>query len=202
MSSVAQSTAGWQAGFLQLLPAVQTHAEIRFRRLRADRREEAIQELIAAACVSYRALAAEGKLGIAYAGSLADFAARHVSNGRHVGGHQDAATDPLSRNCHRRHGVTVQSYHAPNAGGSTTGWRQVAVADRGASIPDTAAFRIDFSGWLKTLTRRDRRIIFAFVSGERTAAVAGRFGITEGRVSQLRRKFEAGWRAFQGEVAA
>lgn len=186
---------------MSVLPDVQRRAEIRFRKLRAERREEAIQEAIASACVAYQLLAAQGKLGLAHPSTLADFAARHVANGRHVGGRQDGAADPLSPLCHRRHHVTVQSYHAPNAGGSTDGWRQVAIADRRASIPDVAAFRIDFGRWLQTLNRRDRRIIAAFVGGERTAAVAARFGITAGRVSQLRRKYETAWRIFQGEMA-
>jgi DNA-directed RNA polymerase specialized sigma subunit len=62
-----------------------------------------------------------------------------------------------------------------------------------------AAFRIDFAQWMKRLHRRDRRIIAAFVSGERTWSVAERFGISEGRVSQLRRKYEREWRVFQGQ---
>ena len=37
--------------------------------------------------------------------------------------------------------------------------------------------------------------------GESTHAVAGRFGISAGRVSQLRRKYERLWLAFQGEAA-
>jgi hypothetical protein len=198
MSAIPQD--GWQAGFLQLLPTVETHARIRFRRLPKVHREEKIQEAIAAACINYQLAAAQGKLGTVRPGPLADFACRHVGNGRHVGGKQDAAKDPMSLSCQRRHGITVESFHAPNAGGGTDGWRQVAIADRKASIPDTAAFRIDFDTWLKTLNRRDRRIIAAMVSGERNAAVAGRFGVTPGRVSQLRRKYEAEWKAFQGEV--
>src|SRR4051812_23694957 len=49
---------GWQAGFLSVLPAVRTHAKVRFRRLPRDRREEAVQEAIASACASYWLLAA------------------------------------------------------------------------------------------------------------------------------------------------
>jgi hypothetical protein len=37
------------------------------------------------------------------------------------------------------------------------------------------------------------------VSGEQTKAVADRFGISQGRVSQLRRKFEREWQMLQGE---
>ena len=167
MSAIPQE--GWQAGLLQLLTTVETHARIRFRRLPKVHREEKIQEAIAAACVNFQLAAAQGKLDGVKPGPLADFACRHV------GGHQDAATAPLSLNCQRRHGITVESYHAPNAGGGTDGWRQVAIADRKASIPDTAAFRIDFATFLRTLNRRDRRIIAAMTSGERNMAVARRF---------------------------
>ena len=80
------------------------------------------------------------------------------------------------------------------------GWKRIAVEDRKANIPDLAAFRIDFAEWLKTLTRRDRKIVNAMTSGEGTFAVADRFGLTPARVSQLRRKFEMAWRVFQGET--
>jgi hypothetical protein len=199
MSAVSQLSSGWQAGFLAVLPIVQTHAQIQFRRLPADRREEAIQETIAAACMSYQIAVAQGKQDVIRPGPLADFAVRHVRTGRHVGGKQDAAKDVMSPVAHQRHGVQVQSYHAHRSGDGTDGWRQLAIEDRKASIPDLAAFRIDFAQWLKSLTRRDRRIIAAFVSGERTMTVAERFGISEARVSQLRRKYEWEWQVFQGE---
>ena len=51
-----------------------------------------------------------------------------------------------------------------------------------------------------SLTDRDREIICAFSGGDTTKAVAERFGLSEGRVSQLRRKFERLWRGFQGEA--
>ncbi|MGD0461559.1 MAG: helix-turn-helix domain-containing protein [Tepidisphaeraceae bacterium] len=68
--------------------------------------------------------------------------------------------------------------------------------DRKVPVPDLAAFRIDFPRWLRMLTGRDRKIVYALTSGERTSAVAERFGLSEGRVSQLRRKFEQLWRTF------
>jgi len=193
----------WQAGFLAVLPAVQTHAQIQFRRLPAARREEAVQEAVAAACLNYRLAAARGKLDVVKPATLADFAVRHVRTGRHVGGRQDAAKDVLSPVCQRRRGVRVVSYDVrrhDRSGGD--GWRQVAVADRRASVPDVACFRLDFEGWLKTLSRRDRRVIAAFAAGEGTGAVAGRLGMSPARVSQLRRKYEGLWRAFQGEAGA
>ena len=199
MSAIPQS-AGWQTGFLNLLPAVQTHAKIQFRHLPLEQREDAIQEAIASACVSYQLLAAKGRLHVAHPGTLATFAVNFVRNGRHVGGSQDAATDVLSPVARRRHGVVVSGYTV-RSGDGTDGWKQIAVADRKVPIPDTVAFRVDFAEWLRSQGRRDRKIIAAFIRGERTMTVAGRFGITEGRVSQLRRKYERAWRLFQGEVA-
>src|SRR6186997_2105178 len=113
MSAIPQSEtqpAAWQPGFLQLLPAVQTHAQIQFRRLPAIHREEAVQEAIAAACLTYQLAAARGKLDVVRPATLADFAVRHVRTGRHVGGSQDAAKDVLSPVCQRRRGVRVVSY--------------------------------------------------------------------------------------------
>jgi hypothetical protein len=198
--SALPSTAGWQAGFLSVLPAVELHAQIQFRRLRAEQREEAIQEAIASACVSYQILASKGRLHDAHPGTLATFAVNFVRNGRHVGGKQDAAQDVMSSVGRRRHGVRLVHFDRQRGQGQTEGWKQLVVADRKHPVPDIAAFRIDFSQWLKTLMRRDRMIIGAMVAGEGTFAVADRFGLSAGRVSQLRRRYEREWRVFQGEV--
>ena len=204
MSALSQTSFNWQAGFLQVLPAVQTHAAIQFRHLPLERREDAVQEAIASACVSYQLLAAQGRLAVAHPGTLATFAVNFVRNGRHVGGRQDAAKDVMSPVAQQRHGLRVQSLQARRGGGGSNGsdgWRQVAIADRKVSIPDLAAFRIDFAQWLQRLSRRDRRIVAAFVSGERTSNVAERFGLSAGRVSQLRRRYQCDWGAFQAQAA-
>ena len=149
----------------------------------------------------YQLAAAQGKLDAVKPGPLADFAVRHVRTGRHVGGHQDAAKDVLSPACHKRHGVKVRSYYA-RSGDGTDGWQQMVISDRKVPIPDLAAFRIDFARWLWTLTRRDRRIIAAFVDGDSTSFVAERFGVSDARISQLRRKYEQMWAAFHGETVS
>jgi hypothetical protein len=199
MSTLPQVTV-WQAGFLSMLPAVQTHAQIQFRKLPAEKREEAIQETIAAACVQFQLAAAQGKLHAVRPGMLADFAVRHTRAGRHVGGVQDRAKDVLSTNCHRQYGVKVESYYAARSCHGTDGWRQVAISDRKVPVPDLAAFRIDFARWLRTLCHRDRRIIAALVAGQSGKFVADKFGITAGRVSQLRRRYEQLWAVFYSEA--
>ena len=63
-----------------------------------------------------------------------------------------------------------------------------------------AVFNLDFQDWLGTFCSRDRRIINRLAAGESTFAVADRFGVTASRISQLRRRFERSWSAFQGEL--
>ena len=59
--------------------------------------------------------------------------------------------------------------------------------------------RIDFSDWLKSLSRRLRRIANLLATGETTGAAAKKFRVTPGRISQIRRQLEQSWRTFQGE---
>ena len=101
---LSQSATGtsWQQNFMTILPAITNHARIRFRHLPRERREDAIQEAIAAACDGYQKLAVNGQLHVAYPSTLADFAVRHVRQGRHVGGHQDTPKDVLSPKAQRR----------------------------------------------------------------------------------------------------
>lgn len=196
-STAAVSTTGWQAGFLDVLPAVKTHAMIRFRRLTPERREDAVQETIAAACVAYQLLAAQGRLHVLSPGSLATFSVLRVTDGRHVGGRRDAARDALSPRAQRRHDFRATSYEVLDE--EMGEWREEAIAGRRYPVPDAVAFRLDFARWLGTLSRRDRRVVAALGRGERTMDVAARLGISEARVSQLRRKYERQWALFQGE---
>ena len=193
--------ATWQEGFLAVLPAVTDHAQFRFRKYRTEQREELIQEAIAAACMNYQLAAVQGKLDVVHATTLARFAVRHVRSGRHTGGRQNTARDVLAPTCQKRQGICVESFNTPlSSDGKTAGWKQIAIASRRTKIPELAAFRIDFSAWLKSFTCRDRRIIAALVRGDRTFEVAEKFAVTEGRITQLRRRFEHDWAVFQQQA--
>lgn len=69
-------------------------------------------------------------------------------------------------------------------------------------VPDQAAFRIDFPQWLGTLSARDRRIVNDLATGERTGDVARKFGVSAGRVSQLRGQLKESWEEFVGDSDA
>ncbi len=53
-----------------------------------------------------------------------------------------------------------------------------------------AGFRIDFAEWRATLPNRLQAIADALANGETTMDVATRFGVSEGRISQIRRELE------------
>jgi hypothetical protein len=201
MSALLPSSTDWQAGFLQVIPTVEQRAKIRFRRLPAVHREEAIQESIAFACVSYQHLASQNRLDEVHASTIANYAVKRTGEGRHVGGKKDTRRDAMSPIALRRHGIKVMSYDSDESGRAGGGWKSLVIVDRKTDVPNLACFRVDFSEWLKTLARRDRKIIAALTGGAGTCEIAGRFGMSPGRVSQLRRKYEHHWPTFQGEAA-
>jgi FixJ family two-component response regulator len=68
-------------------------------------------------------------------------------------------------------------------------------------VSDQAGFRIDFPAWLSRLSPRDRQVAEALALGHTNGDVARRFGVSSGRVAQLRRELHDSWREFHGEVA-
>jgi hypothetical protein len=66
---------------------------------------------------------------------------------------------------------------------------------------DQAAFRIDWPKFLKTLTHRDRELAHFLSLGHGGKKAADRFGLTPGRVTQLRQRWCREWRLSQGEEA-
>jgi hypothetical protein len=185
------------AGFLAILPRIVVHANIRFRRLRPDRKEEAIAETVAAAFAAFSRLAQRRKLKQGFASTVAEFAARHVAEDRHVGGSL-SSRDAMSKLAQRRRRFRVRSFNAHDHNGN-----KPLVADQGRFSPaDAASFNIDFSAWLKSHPHRHRRIIAGMAGGEGTFALADQFGLSRSRISQLRREYEQSWLRFQGEAVA
>jgi hypothetical protein len=75
-----------------------------------------------------------------------------------------------------------------------------ALHDNTQTPPDEqCAFRIDFPAWRATHAERDRRLLDDLMVGERTLDVAGKYGLSPGRVSQLRRELHDDWEFFCAE---
>ena len=57
-------------------------------------------------------------------------------------------------------------------------------------VPDQVQFRIDFTAFLDTLTERQRLIIGELIRGTSLTEVAHIFGVTMGRISQMKKEFK------------
>jgi hypothetical protein len=180
-----------------MLPKIRRHAQIRFRAQAPELRDELVQETIARALMDYLRLVHRGKEHLACATPLARFAVAQVRAGRRVGARLNGR-DVGSEYCQLRHGVRRQSLDSDD---ETSGsWREALVEDRHSTPAELAAIKIDFANWLTSLPRRSRRLAERLAMGETTSGAASLFGISRGRVSQLRRELCRAWYAFQGET--
>ena len=186
----------WQDGFLSMLPRIRRYARIAFRTMAAEAREEAVAEVLANALVAYVRLVQLDKASLAYPTVLARYAVAQFHGGRRVGSPLNSR-DVLAGVAQRRHGFAVQrlDHYDPQARACI----EATVEDTRTPVPETAAFRCDFPRWLAGHTPRNRRIAAALAVGHSTNAVARRFGLSAGRISQLRGAFERSWLQFHGQ---
>ena len=190
----------WQDLFLQMLPAIRRRAQIAFRHLPIEQREECVQEAVCNACRAVARLAELGKLELVYPSVLASYAVAQVKGGRKVGGHLNCH-DILSPYCQKLKRINVQ--RLDRFDDQEDAWQEAVVQDtRTAPVSEIVSFRMDFSDWLKSLPRRKRLIAKSLALGNRTGEVAEKFDLTPGRVAQLRKEFSESWQAFQGELVA
>jgi hypothetical protein len=186
------------AAFVALLPRLQRYARFAFRSVRCPyARADDTQELVALCWAWYLRLAARGKVAGTFPSRLAEFAALQVRAGRKLCG-QEASKDVLSLTARWRRGFRVLPLDRV-ALRATTPWQE-ALTDNTQSPPDeAAAFRIDYPAWLSRLGERDRALAEAMMLAHSTAELARAFGLTAGRVSQLRQEFHDDWCRFHGE---
>jgi len=79
-------------------------------------------------------------------------------------------------------------------------WQEVLIEDRRCGPFDIVRTKLDFAAWLRSLPTRLRRIAKTLANGERTRDVARKFGLSQGRISQIRSELLASWRRFVGDA--
>jgi len=189
----------WQKFFLAMLPRITAHAKYSFRHLKPEARAEAVQEVVCNALQAFVRLVQLNKIDLAYPTVLASYGVKQARDGRKVGGNLNVR-DVMSKYCQDRKNVTVERLDSFNDQDNC--WEEAVVQDtRNSPVPETVAFRCDFSEWLKSLNNRDRRIARFLSLGNRTQDTAKRFKVSEGRVSQLRRELAESWQQFVGDDA-
>jgi hypothetical protein len=189
----------WHEVFLRVLPTVRLHARIAFRGLDPEARTEAVQNSICNACSAIARLAELDKLGLVYPSVLARFAVAQTKDGRMLGRPLNCK-DVSSAYCQRRKRFVMQRLDKYDA--EEHSWREIVIEDRHVGPAEVVRVRVDFSDWLRRLPRRNRRIAQFLALGNRTSEAARKFGVSEGRVSQLRRELHKNWHEFVSEHAA
>ena len=191
-----KSTPKWHTAFLAMLPAIIRYAKVSFREFDPETREDLVQEAVANCVVAYARLVERGKQSLGYPTVLAMYAVRQIKDGRRVGKKANVK-DVYDIHAKVKGGYQLQYIGTPHE--QCGGWREQLTDNRRTPVPDQAAFRIDFPQWLASLSARDRRIVDELAAGERTGVVAQRFGVSAGRVSQLRKELKESWEEFVGD---
>ena len=181
----------WQPNFIAMLPEIQQKLRLVFCRLDLEAREDAIEEGIVHSLMAYVRLHEQGREEVATPSSLAWYSSRQVKRGRQAGGRMNGK-EPLSRYGQISNGIQIEPL--------TSKWIDAMVEDKRATVADQVAAKIDVAAWFATLTKRMKEIAKDLAYGFSTSEVAKKYGVTAGRISQLRRTLEESWVAFQGEV--
>ena len=186
-----------QHRFMDMLPTIYDQLRFAFRHELPERRQEMIAEAIANCWVSFVKLVQRDLQDVIYATPLAQFAIRQVYSGRKVGGTLNK-NDITSEYAQRMKQITVERLTRYNK--RKCMWLELLVEDRKAGPAETAAARIDFGDWLRTLGGRRRKVAETLAKGETTSVAAAKFKVSLGRISQLRRELQDDWERFHGEV--
>ena len=186
----------WHQAFLAMAPTIRRYAQHAFREFRPEAREDAVVEVVASACVAFARLAELDKLHLAYPTVLANYGIRQFLDHRRVGNRR-CVHDVLSPFCQKRKHVKVGRLDHYDA--EEGEWLEALVEDKHAGPAETAAARLDLGDWFRSMPHQKRKIAEALAAGERTCDVARRFGLSAGRISQLRTEFRQDWRRFQGD---
>jgi len=189
----------WHKDFLRMLPTIRQVAHVSFRHLHGDAYDDAVEEVIANACVAYKRLVDLGKTDVAYPTVLARFAVAQQNDGRRVGTRQ-CVRDVLSPPSRKKERIVVE--RLDRFDDEEGEWVEAVVEDYRTPVAEQAAFRCDFPAWLGGQPKPKRRIAEALAVGLRNQEVARMFRLSRGRISQLRREFFDSWREFHGEVGA
>jgi hypothetical protein len=189
------TTADIQQAFLSILPRLESYGRVFFRDLKCpERRHEVISEMVAIAWGWFVRIAQRGKDATKFVSMLATYAARAVRSGRRLCG-LEPVTDVLSPRAGQRHSFTVRMLSEVSALDGNV-FDQALEDNTVTPIIDQVQFRLDFPRWRATRCARDQHLIDDLMRGERGSEMAVKYGLSAGRVSQLRREFFQDWTRF------
>jgi hypothetical protein len=198
--------------FLAIVPRIEAHARIHFRDIWCRQtRQDYVAETLALAWRWFTRLAQRGQDAARFAGVLARYAARAVRSGRRLAG-SDRANDLLSPRARRRHNfrlerlrqtprMSIERLYHPRGQRELEALEE-ALHDNTRTPPDeAAAFRLDFPQYLARLSDRDRGLALFLAEGHSAKLAARAYGLSPGRVTQIRQELCRRWHELHGEPA-
>jgi len=187
-----------QAAFEAALSRILRIARFRFRQVPCPHsREDAICETVALCWVWYIRLVQKGRNPAEFISALARYGVRAVNSGRRACG-QESANDCLSRHCQQLR--QPMSNRQPGTRILDENVLEEALCDNTQTpVPDQVQFRCDFGEWEHRLPAVKQRLVKGLALGHRTKDLAAEFGLTSGRISQLRKEFSEDYSTFCGD---
>jgi len=152
--------------------------------------DDVIQELTGFALELYTSLVRRGKHDVIYYTPLMKYAIKRYREGRRFIGSN--TTDILS------HQTQIlgrsDTCQLSQFGDKQDTWDFM--TDRKGRVLDAVQFKIDHADWLQRQTSRDQQIIHDLMMGETTGNVARRYGVSDGLISQYRKRYADSWKTF------
>jgi len=211
--STSRSPDELRLAFLAIVPMIETRARSTFGYLKcANQKADKVAESVALAWKWFLRLHERGKDVATFPMVFAALVARAVADGRRIAG-GEPTNDVMSKTAQRKHGfsVTVFSHSDavpiqkrlgnPNSQRAIDTLEERLADNTQTPVPDQAVFRIDFAEWLKTLSTRERTMTQAMMREERTTDLSSAFGVSPGRISQIRSALRRSWTVFCGDEA-
>jgi hypothetical protein len=195
-----------QQEYAEAIPRIEAHAKVHFRGIRdPGRRGDAIQDTIGIGWKHWLSAIKNGKDPKDFVSSIAEMAVRHVRVGRLVW-RQEPAKDVMSPRAQHSKGFAVEQLNVSTArpheqfysdphGQEQMDTLEERLADNTRTPPpEQAAFREQYGMLLEQMGPRNGPIVDDMAAGENTFALADKYKLSPGRVSQLRREAEKTWR--------
>ena len=182
-----------EAKFLELMPAITTMTRAAFKNCNPDKQDDALQSVLVASYLSVRRLAQSGRLNEAFSTPIGWFAIKAYRVGR-IGGMPMNSTDTLAESTRARKRVQIESYN--NFSRIKKGWGEIFMTDGRVNVAKEVCFKLDYEGWLETLSVRQRQMLEGMIAGDTTSELAEKFNLSAGRISQIRRELVESWKNY------
>lgn len=194
--------------FEAALPVLRKDFRYLLRRRWRDR-DDLFAEAMACAWKAWVGLLARGRDPVAVGLSgIARYSARHTLAGRRISNRHGGGRGKMDVHHPRareRGGYKVISLDDGPADRNDYGpaaWKDWVATNHRLGPAEAAAFKIDFSAYLDSLSERRRRTAELLAEGRGTLEVAEMVGVSPAAVSQARTYLERRWREFIQEPAA